>query len=60
MEDIESEVTVLCSQVRLQCWEWDTLGSAVAYGAPMEIPQQSMLMLGQGLTLRKLSAGSHQ
>lgn len=60
MEDRESEVTILCSQVGLQCWEWDTLGSVVAYGAPMEVPQQSMLMLGQGLTLRKLSAGSHQ
>lgn len=57
---MQSELTILCSQAGLQCWEWDILSGVVGQGHSLEILQQSMQMLGQNLALRKLSAGSYQ
>ena len=52
MENMESELTILCSQPGIQCWEWVTFGFGVGQGGSLEILKQSMLMLGQNCDLR--------
>ena len=55
MEDMESELTILCSQPGIQCWEWVTFGFGVGQGGSLEILKQPMLMLGQWLTLQSFA-----